>query len=76
MYRLRRWLEHHIVAKVGSPEPGGTACQVPIRLNGYCVEAVRRICLCGALDRGARFEKPVLAFQFTALNRMSSPTVL
>jgi hypothetical protein len=69
MYRLRRWLEHHIVAVVGSTTPNEQRCCLPIKLNGYCVEAVRRICLCTALDKGARSDKPVLAFQFAALSR-------
>lgn len=69
LYRLRRWLEHHIVGVASSPAPNGERCCVPIKLNGYCVEAVRRICLCSALDKGARSDKPVLTFQFAAMNR-------
>ncbi len=72
MYRLRRWLEHHIVAVVGSPDPSGMSWRVPIKVTGYCVEAVRRVCLCAALDRGARLEKPVLGFHFAVVNRTGS----
>lgn len=43
-FRLRRWLENHIEARVTSFR-GGPDSLVPIRLNFFCVEAIRYYCL-------------------------------
>lgn len=62
-YRLRRWLENQIVAEARSLESGEIAL-VPLRLNFYCVEAVRRQCLCAALQQIVRLSMPRLRFSF------------
>lgn len=62
-YRIRRWLENHLVAAVRvcpASEPHVAA----VTLNHYCVEAIRRHSLCLALGRGAVLLAPRLQFEF------------
>lgn len=62
-FRLRRWLENHVVAEVRvCPAPEVHA--MPVRLDHYCVEAIRRVSLCGSLGRGAVMLAPRLQFRF------------
>ncbi|HYG35260.1 MAG TPA: hypothetical protein VEC99_10775 [Clostridia bacterium] len=68
-YRLRRWLENQIVVQVRSGTGTAPAVVVPLRLNFYCIEAVRRFCLCAALERGASFKTPRLTFAFAPINK-------
>lgn len=65
-YRLRRWLEAHVVAEVTAP-PGKGQVSLPLRLGFYCVEAVRRACLCRALDQGLAGRRLGLAFRYRTL---------
>lgn len=62
-FRLRRWLENHLVAMVRVC-PASEPVRVPVKLNFYCVEAIRRFCLCAALGRGAVLLAPRLSFEF------------
>jgi hypothetical protein len=62
-FRIRRWLENHLFASVRIC-PAATPQLVPVRLNHYCVEAVRRSCLCAALGQGAPLLAPRLHFLF------------
>ena len=62
-YRLRRWLENHIVARM-RPGPEAQKRHVFVRLDHYCVEAVRRACLCSALRDGEELKTPQLRFSF------------
>ena len=62
-FRIRRWLENHVVAAVRSC-PAAEAQTVPVKLDHYCVEAVRRACLCAALGPGTVMLVPRLAFAF------------
>lgn len=62
-FRLRRWLENHLVALVRVC-PASEPIRVPVKLNFYCVEAIRRFCLCAALGRGAVLLAPRLVFEF------------
>lgn len=59
-YRLRRWLENHLVANVrvcrGYPER-----EVRIALNRYCLEAVRSACVLQARQPG----EPLLGTRVT-----------
>ena len=71
-YRLRRWLENHVMAEVG-PSAEAPLVQVPVRLSSYCVEAVRRQCLCAALDRGVALSAPRLTFFFVPLAERGVP---
>jgi hypothetical protein len=62
-FRIRRWLENHLVASVQvcpAAEPHFTA----IKLDRYCVEAIRRMCLCAALGRGSVLLAPRVRFVF------------
>lgn len=65
-YRLRRWLENQIVALAFSTLSGQTV-RVPLHLNFYCGEAIRRLCLCAALQLGAAGSTPRLTFSFIPL---------
>lgn len=62
-FRMRRWLENHLSAAVRMC-PASEPVYVPVRLNYYCVEAIRRFCLCAALGRGAVMLAPRLQFVF------------
>jgi hypothetical protein len=62
-YRLRRWLENHLVAAVRLC-PAAEAQVVSVKLDHYCVEAVRRVCLCAALGRGAVLLAPRVQLAF------------
>ncbi len=62
-FRIRRWLEHHLLAAVGSGSAAGPQL-VSVQLDHYCVEAIRRVCLCAALDLGKAMVAPRLVFQY------------
>jgi hypothetical protein len=62
-FRMRRWLENHLVAGV-SICPEAKPQLVPVKLDHYCVEAIRRACLCAALRRGCVLLAPRLRFAF------------
>ena len=65
-FRLRRWLETQMVARVRAC-PAAAADEVAVRLDHYCVEAVRRACLCASLARGTVRLVPRLEFAFRAV---------
>lgn len=69
-YRLRRSLENQIAVGVHSAQSGETAV-VPLHLDFYCVEAVRRQCLCAAIQQGGKLPMPRLRFSFV----LSKPAV-
>ena len=76
-FRLRRWLENHLVAAVRVC-PAADARMVPVKLDHYCVEAVRRVCLCACLGAGAPLLMPRLQFAFRPIplqNELRTPTV-
>lgn len=62
-YRLRRWLENQVVATVSSAGSNQNA-HVHLRLEFYCVEAIRRQCVCAALQKGFSSSIPSLGFIF------------
>ena len=62
-FRMRRWLENHLLASV-SICPDAEPQFVPVKLDHYCVEAIRRVCLCVALRRGYVLLAPRLRFTF------------
>ncbi len=62
-FRIRRWLENHLVAAVRLC-PAAEPRYVPVPLNHYCVEPIRRVCLCAALGRDAVLLAPRLKFTF------------
>jgi hypothetical protein len=62
-FRIRRWLENHLLASVRIC-PAAEAQQVRVKLDHYCVEAIRRVCLCSALGRGSVLLAPRLQFVF------------
>jgi hypothetical protein len=64
-FRIRRWLENHVFAAVRichAAEPHVVA----VKLDHYCVEPIRRVCLCTALGRSAIALAPRLEFQYRA----------
>ena len=67
-YRLRRWLENQMVAEILSPQ-SDEMTRVPVRLDFYCVEAVRRLCLCAAFQQNAASSMPRLRFRFIPLSQ-------
>lgn len=62
-FRIRRWLENHLVAAVRIC-PAAEPRTVAVKLDHYCVEAVRRVCLCAALGSGSVLLAPRLSFAF------------
>jgi hypothetical protein len=62
-FRIRRWLENHIVARVVLSS-GADEKQVRLKLDHYCVEALRRSSLCVALQGGGIIDRPRLRFCF------------
>lgn len=65
-FRIRRWLENHLVAAV-QVCPAAEPRLVAVRLDHYCVEAIRRVCLCASLVDGAVLLVPRLRFGFRPL---------
>ena len=55
--------------------PSGHAVSAPLRLDFYCVEAVRRQCLCAALQLGETAPVPRLRFSFVSVQPSSSGSV-
>jgi hypothetical protein len=72
LYRLRRWLENHVVAEVHPALDAGPMV-IPVRLDFHCVEAVRRLCLCAATAQGAALRAPRLTFKFVPLPEPAPP---
>jgi hypothetical protein len=66
LYRLRRWLESEMAVEV-RPCPLAPATLRPLHLDLFCVEAVRRACLCAALQDGIPLLAPRLNFCFRPL---------
>jgi hypothetical protein len=62
-FRIRRWLENNIVASV-TCLPGAEPQQVNLKLDHYCVEALRRASLCKALRNGAVLDRPSSGFLY------------
>ena len=62
-FRLRRFLENHLVASVRVC-PAAEERTLPVKLDHYCVEAIRRVCLCASLGYGAILLAPKLRFGF------------
>ncbi len=65
-FRLRRWLENHVSASV-RVGPAAEPSLVPVKLEHYCVEAIRRVCLCAALGQESSLIAPRLEFAFDRL---------
>ena len=63
LYRLRRWLESEMAVEV-RPCPLAPSALRPLHLDLFCVEAVRRACLCAALLDGVPLLAPRLSFCF------------
>jgi hypothetical protein len=66
-YRLRRWLENHLVAEVKSCQAAEPRL-VHLKLNRYCVEAIRRVALCAGLARGSVLLAPRVQFLFVPVH--------
>jgi hypothetical protein len=66
-FRIRKWLENHLLAAVVLT-PGADQLLLSVRLDHYCVEALRRAVLCAALREGAVFDRPKLRFLYRQRN--------
>lgn len=64
-FRIRRWLENQLLAGVRIC-PAAEERFAGVKLTHYCVEAVRRVCLCAALGNGSVLLAPRLRFAFRA----------
>ena len=62
-FRIRRWMENHLLAEVRLC-PAAEPRLVSVKLDHYCVEALRRVCLCSALGHGTVILAPRLRFTF------------
>ncbi len=62
-YRLRRWLQNQVRAAIRA-RPGAAPVIQQVNLRGYCVQALRRACLCAAMPQADGLDKPVLRFVF------------
>jgi hypothetical protein len=62
-FRIRKWMENHLVADVRIC-PAAEVHEILVKLDHYCVEAIRRVCLCAALGRGSVLIAPRLRFAF------------
>jgi hypothetical protein len=62
-FRIRRWMENNIVVQVRGC-PAAEPQSIKLRLDCYCVEAVRRVCLCTAANRGVALLVPRVQFDF------------
>lgn len=65
VYRLRRWLESHLEATVRTRE-GAPEQIVPLKLERYCLEAVRGLALRIVADELKPEDRPHVRFQFRA----------
>lgn len=62
-FRIRRWLENQLVAAVQIC-PAADSRELPVKLDHYCVEAIRRVCLCASLGYRSIMLAPRLQFVF------------
>jgi hypothetical protein len=72
-YRLRRWLENHLVAEVKTCQAAEGRI-VRVKLDHYCVEAIRRVALCAGLRPGTVLLAPRVRFAFTETPRAEART--
>lgn len=68
-YKLRKWMENNLIAIVRSVSSKESAI-VALKLDFYCVEALRRACLCGAAKECC-LTTARLGFAFVPLPRTS-----
>ncbi len=73
-FRLRRWLENHLLAAVRIC-PAAEARTASVKLDHYCVEAIRRVCLCACLEAGSALLMPRLQFAFRPVAGVASGEV-
>jgi hypothetical protein len=71
-YRLRRWLENHVQVKFVAVR-GGMARTLALRLDGYCLEAIRCNCVRSAIRPGEPLLAPRISFSFRVLQASSAP---
>ncbi len=68
LFRIRRWLENNIVVHIQGCM-ASEAVSLPVKLDAYCLEAVRRQCLCRGIEKGVVLLAPRLKFAF----RLNAP---
>lgn len=62
-FRLRRWLESQLVSEARAC-PAAPAHAAAVKLDFFCVEALRRAALCRALGPGTPVLRPRVQFRF------------
>jgi hypothetical protein len=72
-YRLRRWLENHIEVNV-RVRRGELDRTTALRLDRYCIEAVRFQCLQSAIKPGEPLLAPKVHFYFRAAQERPTTT--
>ena len=65
-FRIRRWLENHVVAAVQLC-PAAEAHLIPVKLDRFCVEAIRRSAICETMRAGKILLAPRVHFEFRHL---------
>ena len=65
-YRLRRWLENQVAVKVLSTENHEIG-NLALHLDFYCLEAIRRQCVCAAMKLGMMNAVACLQFSFCSI---------
>lgn len=72
-FRIRRWLENHVAAAVQIC-PAAAPRELPVKLDHYCVEAIRRVCLCASLGYRSIMLAPRLKFVFRPVAQAANET--
>ncbi|MGH7936609.1 MAG: hypothetical protein ACREF8_06340 [Chthoniobacterales bacterium] len=62
-FRIRRWLENHLIAGV-QPCQAAEPRLRPVKVDHFCIEAIRRASLCAVLSEGLILFAPRLRFLF------------
>ncbi|MBN9692195.1 MAG: hypothetical protein J0M24_18270 [Verrucomicrobia bacterium] len=73
-FRLRRWLENHLIAEVRVC-PAAEPRPVPVRLQYFCLEAIRRASLCSALGSGEPLLAPRVQFVYRTQPSSDEPSI-
>ena len=71
-FRIRRWIENHMVAAVQLC-PAAEADILPLKLDRFCVEAIRRNAICNTLRSGKVLLAPRVQFGFREVAPVALP---
>ena len=70
-FRIRRWLENHLIASV-QPCQAAEPRLTPVKLDHFCIEAIRRASLCAVLSEGLILFAPRLRFVFRPVEELTA----